>query len=141
MLQPPLARVESHIAGEDGQETPAGERKGVSIDLVGAAIGHELGPLAVICTVVECIPVSVTQFNVAVGSTGVLGVFGKDSVFAVDHVGLGVYLAVRCAVVHALIVLYSRNNADRRCSGGNEAEGEGVHDFVEDFFVDLIINF
>ena len=140
MLQPPLARVESHIAGEDGQETPAGERKGVSIDLVGAAIGHEFGPLAVICTVVECIPVSVTQFNVAVGSTGVLGVFGKDSVFAVDHVGLDEIRFVRLAVVITLIVL-SRNNADRRCSGGNEAEGEGVHDFVEDFFVDLIINF
>ena len=74
------------------------------------------------------------------GSTGVLGVFGKDSVFAVDQVGLDEILGVRLAIVVALIVL-SRNNADRRCSGGNEAEGEGVHDFVEDFFVDLIINF
>ena len=139
MLQPPLARVEGHIAGEDGQETPAGERKGVSIDLVGAAIGHEFWPLAVIVPV-ECIPVIVTECNVAVGSTGVLGVFGKDSVFAVDHVGLDEIRGVRLAVVITLIVL-SRNNADRRCSGGNEAEGEGVHDFVEDFFVDLIINF
>ena len=68
------------------------------------------------------------------GSTGVFRVFGKDSVFAVDHVGLDELLGVRLAVVIALIVL-SRNNADRRCSGGNEAEGESVHDFVEDFLL------
>ena len=62
------------------------------------------GPLAVVSSVVECIPVIVTEYNVAVGSTGVLSVFGKDSVFAVDHVGLDEILGVRCAVVIAGIV-------------------------------------
>ena len=70
-------------------------------------------------------------------STGFLSVFGKHSVVDIDLVVLLVRPGVRFAGVNASFsvrqVFWSAK-ADSRCSGGEEAEGEGVHDFVEDVF-------